>query len=60
MLSVNCLTAEEGATAAKRHLNINAVGLIKHKYFINALTSKLKSKDTLLWRRGFTFVSTKK
>ena len=58
MLSLNCLTAEEGATAAKRHLNINAAGLIKHKHFVNASTSKLKSKDMLLWRRGIAFVST--
>ena len=35
-LSLKCLTAEEGATAAKRHLNINTAGLIKQifcKYF---------------------------
>ena len=29
----SCLTAEEGATVAKRHLIINAAGLIQHKYF---------------------------
>ena len=28
VLSLNCLTAEEGATAAKRHLIINAAELI--------------------------------
>ena len=58
MLSLNCLTAEEGATATKRHLNINAAGLAKNEYFINVLTSKLKSKDILLWGRCFDFVST--
>ena len=57
VLSLNCLTAEERATAAKRHLIINAAELIQHIYFENALTSKLKSKNMLLWRRGFAFVS---
>ena len=33
MLSLNCLNAEEEATAAKRHLIINAAGLIQHTYF---------------------------
>ena len=49
---------EEGVKAAKRHVITNAAGLIQHTYFENALTSKLKSKNTLLWRRGFAFVST--
>ena len=48
VLSLNCLTAEEGATAAKRHLIIDGVGLIQPIYFKNALTSKFKSKDMLL------------
>ena len=58
MLSSNCLNAEKGATAAKRYLLINVAELIQDRYFENALTSKLKSKNTLLWRRGFAFVST--
>ena len=58
MLSLNCLIAEEGATAAKRYLLINAAELIQDRYFENALTSKLKSKGLLLWRRDFSFVST--
>ena len=58
VLSLNCLTAEKGATAAKRHLIINAAGLIQNINFENALTSKFKTKDMLLWRRGFTLVST--
>ena len=58
MLSLNCLNDEEGATAAKRHLITNAAGLIQHTYFENALISKFKSKDMLLWRRNFAFVST--
>ena len=58
MLSLNCLNVEEGATAAKRYLFINAVVLIQDRYFENTLTSKLKSKDMLLWRRDFAFVST--
>ena len=48
LLSLNYLTAEEGTTAAKRHLIINAAGLIQHIYFENALISKFKSKDMLL------------
>ena len=55
---LNYFMAEEGAAAAKRHLIINAVGLIQRIYFENAVTSKLKSKVMLLWRRGFAFVST--
>ena len=47
MLSLNCLTAEEGAIAAKRHLIINVAGLIQPIHFENALTSKFKSKDML-------------
>ena len=58
MLSLNCLNAEEGATAAKRYLLINAAELIQDRYFKNTLVSKLKSKGMLLWRRDFTFVST--
>ena len=58
MLSLNCLNAEEGETAAKRYLFINAAELIQDRYFENTLTLKLKSKGTLLWRRDFAFVST--
>ena len=50
-LSLNCLNAEEGATAAKRYLLINTAELIQDRYFENTLTSKLKSKGMLLWRR---------
>ena len=35
----------------------NAAELIQPIYFENALTSKLKSKAMLLWRRDFAFVS---
>ena len=45
-------------TVAKRYLLINAAELIHDRYFENTLTSKLKSKDMLLWRRGFAFIST--
>ena len=58
MLSLNCLNAEEGATAVKRYLLINAAELTQDMYFENTLTSKLKSKDMLLWRSDFAFVST--
>ena len=58
MLSLNCLIAEEGATAAKRFLFINAAELIQDRYFESTLASKLKSEGMLLWRRDFAFVST--
>ena len=55
MLSLNCLNAEKGATAAKRLLFINAAELTQDRYFENTLASKLKSKGMLLWRRDFAF-----
>ena len=59
MFSLNlCLNTEEGATAAKRYLLINAAELIQDRYFENTLTLSLKSKGMLLWRRDFAFVST--
>ena len=58
MLSLNCLNAEEGTTVAKRHLLINAAEFIQDRYFENTLTSILKLKGMLLWRRDFVFVST--
>ena len=58
MLSLNYFNAEEGATAAKRYLLINAAELIQNKYFENTLASKLKPKGMLLWRRDFAFVFT--
>ena len=58
MLSFNCLNAEEGETAAKRLLFINAAELNQVRYFENTLASKLKSTGMLLWRRDFAFVST--
>ena len=54
LLSLNCLNTDEGGTAAKRYLFINASELIQGRYFENALTSK----GMLLWRRAFAFVST--
>ena len=58
MLSLNCLNGEEGATAAKRLLFINAAELTQDRYFENTLASKPKSTGMLLWRRDFAFVST--
>ena len=58
MLSLNCLNAEEGATAAKRLLFINAAELTQDRHFENTLASNLKSKGMLLWRRDFASVST--
>ena len=54
---LNCLIAEEGATAAKRCLIINTAGLNQSIYFKNILTSKFKSKDMLIWGRGYAFVA---
>ena len=58
MLSLNCLSAEEGTTAAKQYFLINAAELIQDRHFKNTLTSKLKQKGMLLWRRDFVSVST--
>ena len=58
MLSLNCLNAEEGATAATRLLFINAAEITRDRFFENTLASKLKSKGMLLWRRDSAFVST--
>ena len=53
MLSLNCLNAEEGATAAKRLLFINAAELIQERYFENTLTSEFGSNYDTLERRFF-------
>ena len=58
MLSLNCLNAEEGATATKRYLLINAAELIQDRYFENTLTSEFGSKDMILWKGGSSFVFT--
>ena len=58
LCSLNYLNAEQGETAAKRLLFINAAELTQDRYFENTLASKLKSKGMLLWRRDFAFVST--
>ena len=59
MLSLNCLNAEEGATAAKGLLFINTAKLTQDRYFKNTLASKLKLTGMLLWKRDSAFVSTK-
>ena len=58
MLSLNCLNAEEGATAIKRYLFMNAAKLIQDRYVKNTLTSKFGSKDMILWKGGSSFVFT--
>ena len=58
MLSLNCLNAEEGATAAKRYLFINAAELIQDRYVENTLTSEFCSKNMMLWKGGSSFVFT--
>ena len=55
--SFNCLNTEEGATAAKRYLFINAAELIQDRYVQNTLTSEFGSKDMILWKGG-SFVFT--
>lgn len=58
MLSLNFLTAEEGAIAAKTHWIMKAAKLNQFIYFKSVLTSRCKSKDMLLWERGYVFIST--
>ena len=58
MLSLNCLNAEEGATAAKRYLFINAAEPNQDRYFENTLTSEFGSKDMILWKGDSCFVFT--
>ena len=58
ILSLNCLNAEEGATAAKRLLFTNAAELIQDRYFENTLTSEFRSKDMILRKGGSSFVFT--
>ena len=58
LLSLNCLNAEEGATAAKRLLFIKATKLTQDRYVKNTLTSEFGSKDTILWKGGSSFVFT--
>ena len=58
MPCLNCFKAEEGATAAKRYLFINAAELIQDRYFENTLTSEFVSKDMILWKGGSSFVFT--
>ena len=58
ILSLNCLNAEEGATAAKRYLFINAAELIQDRHFENTLTSEFGSKDMILWKGDSSFVFT--
>ena len=58
MLSLNCLNAEEGATATTRLMFINASELIQDRYVENTLTSELGSKDMILWKGGPSFVFT--
>ena len=58
MLSLNCFNAEEGATAVKRLLFINAAEQIQDRYFENTLTSEFGSKNMMLWKGGPSFVFT--
>ena len=57
MLSLNCLNVEEGATAAKRYLFINAAELTQDRYVENTLTSKFGSKVMMFWKSSFVFTA---
>ena len=56
VLSLNFLTVNELNT--ERHFVVWTAMLKKHIYFKSILTSKFRSKEMLLWKRGFAFVST--
>ena len=50
------LTVKELST--ERHFIVWDVKLYQHKYYKGIMTSKFGSKDTLLWKRGSSLVST--
>ena len=55
MFSLNFLTVKELST--ERHFIVWAAKLNQHLYYNDILTSKFKSKDMVLWKRG-SFVFT--
>ena len=44
--------------STERHSILWAAKLTQHIYFKDILTSKFGSKDLLLWKKGYSFVST--
>lgn len=54
VLSLIFLTAEEGAIGAKTHWTINIAKLNRPEHL--KISSKSKSKDLLLWGRGYPFI----
>ena len=56
VLSLNFLTVKELST--ERHFIVWAAKLNQYVYYKGILTSKFESKDVLLWKTGFSFVST--
>ena len=52
---LNFLTVKELST--KGHFIVQTAKLKKHVYYNGILTSVFCSKDTLLWKRGSSFVS---
>ena len=56
LLCLNFLTVKELST--KRHFIVWAAKLNQHICFKGILSSKFESKDMLLWKKGFSFVST--
>ena len=56
VLSSNFLTAKELST--ERHFIVWAAKANKHVYYKGIMTSKFRSKDMLLWKRGSSLLST--
>ena len=56
VFSFNFLTVKELST--ERHFIVWAIKLNHQVYYKGILTSKFGSKDMLLWKRSFSFVST--
>ena len=57
-MGLRSITLHFNWMCAEKHLVIKAAILNKRAYFKNILTSKFKSIDMLLWRKGFAFVPT--
>ena len=55
MLCLNCFKVEEGETAAKRYLLINAAELIQDRYFKKYLGFKIEVKRYVTLEKRFCF-----
>ena len=56
VFSLNVLTVEELST--ERQFSVWAAKLNQHVYCKGIFTSEFGTKDMVLWKRGFSFVST--